>query len=115
MFVCLYICMYMWCVHMCVVYSACVLSVCMCSVYVVYVVCVYACNMWYVYVRDQAQELFLRILSTLFFVCFKDLFACLCIYLFYVCEYVVTLFRPTRRGHQIPLQMVVTHHVVAGN
>jgi hypothetical protein len=29
-----------------------------------------------------------------------------------VCEY--TVFRHTRRGHQIPLQMVVSHHVVAG-
>jgi hypothetical protein len=37
------------------------------------------------------------------------------IYLFYVCEYTVTVFRHTRRGHQIPLQMVVSHHVVAGN
>jgi hypothetical protein len=37
------------------------------------------------------------------------------IYLFYVCEYTVAAFRHTRRGHRIPLQMVVTHHVVAGN
>jgi hypothetical protein len=36
-------------------------------------------------------------------------------YLFYVYEYTVTVFRHTRRGHQIPLQMVVGHHVVAGN
>ena len=37
------------------------------------------------------------------------------IYLFNVFEYTVTLFRNTRRGHQIPLQMVVSYHVVAGN
>jgi hypothetical protein len=37
------------------------------------------------------------------------------IYLFYVCEYTVAVFRHTRRGHQILLQMVVSHHVVAGN
>ena len=37
------------------------------------------------------------------------------IYLFYVCEYTVAVFRHTRRGHRIPLQMVVSHHVVAGN
>jgi hypothetical protein len=37
------------------------------------------------------------------------------IYLFYVCEYTVALFRHTRRGLQILLQMVVSHHVVAGN
>ena len=37
------------------------------------------------------------------------------IYLFYACEYTVFLFRHTRKGHQIPLQMVVSHHVVSGN
>jgi hypothetical protein len=37
------------------------------------------------------------------------------IYLFYICEYTVAVFRHTRRRHQIPLQMVVTHHVLAGN
>ena len=30
-------------------------------------------------------------------------------------KYTVTLFRHTRKGHWIPLQMVVNHHVVAGN
>jgi hypothetical protein len=39
---------------------------------------------------------------------------CVCV-LFYVCEYTVAVFRHTRRGHQIPLQMVVSHHVVDGN
>jgi hypothetical protein len=33
--------------------------------------------------------------------------------LFYVCPYAVTVFRHTRRGHRIPLQMVVSRHVVA--
>jgi hypothetical protein len=32
-----------------------------------------------------------------------------------ICKYTVAVFRYTRRGHQIPLQMVVSHHVVAGN
>jgi hypothetical protein len=36
------------------------------------------------------------------------------IYLF-IYEYTIALFRHTRRGHQIPLQMVVSHHVVTGN
>jgi phage shock protein PspC (stress-responsive transcriptional regulator) len=36
---------------------------------------------------------------------FKDL----CI----TCKYTVAVFRHTRRGHQISLQMVVSHHVVA--
>jgi hypothetical protein len=33
----------------------------------------------------------------------------------YVSEYTVAVFRHTRRGQQISLQMVVSHHVVAGN
>jgi hypothetical protein len=37
------------------------------------------------------------------------------IYLFIYYEYTVAVFRHTRRGHQIPLPMVVSHHVVAGN
>jgi hypothetical protein len=35
--------------------------------------------------------------------------------LFYLYEYTVPVFRHTRRGHQLSLQMVVSHHVVAGN
>jgi hypothetical protein len=34
-------------------------------------------------------------------------------YLFYVYQY--TVFRHMRRRHQIPLQMVVSYHVVSGN
>jgi hypothetical protein len=37
------------------------------------------------------------------------------VYLFYVYEYTEADFRHTRREHQILLQMVVSHHVVAGN
>ena len=42
-------------------------------------------------------------------------FSFLKIYLFHVCEYTVTVSRHTRRGHQIPLKMVINHHVVARN
>jgi hypothetical protein len=35
--------------------------------------------------------------------------------LFNLYEHTVAVFRHARRGHQIPLQMVVSHHVVAGN
>jgi hypothetical protein len=35
------------------------------------------------------------------------------IYLFNICKCIDTLFRHTRRGHQIPIRMVVSHHVVA--
>jgi hypothetical protein len=37
------------------------------------------------------------------------------IFIFFVYEYTVAIFRHTRRGHQIPLKMVVSHHVVAGD
>jgi hypothetical protein len=33
----------------------------------------------------------------------------------FVYEYTVTAFRRDRSGHWIPLQMVVSHHVVARN
>jgi hypothetical protein len=36
------------------------------------------------------------------------------IYLFTICEYTVAVFRHTRRGHLISLQMVVSHHVNSG-
>jgi hypothetical protein len=35
------------------------------------------------------------------------------IYLCIICEYTVAVFRHTKRRCQIPLQMVVSHHVVA--
>jgi hypothetical protein len=31
-----------------------------------------------------------------------------------ICKYTVAIFTHTRRGHQISLRMVVSHHVVAG-
>jgi hypothetical protein len=36
------------------------------------------------------------------------------IYLLIICKYTVAVFRHSRRGSQILLQMVVSHHVVAG-
>jgi hypothetical protein len=36
------------------------------------------------------------------------------IYLLFICKYIVAVFRCTRRGHQMSLQIVVSHHVVAG-
>jgi hypothetical protein len=48
---------------------------------------------------------FIPVFPTLFL--FKDLFI--------LCEYIVVVFRHTRRGQQILLLMVVSHHVVAGN
>jgi hypothetical protein len=34
--------------------------------------------------------------------------------LFIICKYTIAVFRHTRRGHQISIWMVVSHHVVAG-
>jgi hypothetical protein len=36
------------------------------------------------------------------------------IYLFIICKYTVAVFRHSRRGSQILIKMVVSHHVVAG-
>jgi hypothetical protein len=36
------------------------------------------------------------------------------IYLFIICKYTVAVFRHIRRGHRVPLQMVVSHHVFGG-
>jgi hypothetical protein len=35
--------------------------------------------------------------------------------LYHLYEYTVAVFRHSRRGHRIPLQMVVSHHVVVGS
>jgi len=43
----------------------------------------------------------------------KELFF-LKIYIFIIYKYTVAIFRHTRRGHQISLEMVVSHHVVVG-
>jgi hypothetical protein len=49
-----------------------------------------------------------------FFLRFIYLFIYLFIYSVLICKYTVAVFRHTRRGHQISLWMVVSHHVVAG-
>jgi hypothetical protein len=41
------------------------------------------------------------------------LFFFLKIYLFIICKYTVAVFKHSRRGSQISLKMVVSHHVVA--
>jgi hypothetical protein len=46
-------------------------------------------------------------------VCFF-VFVFLKIYLLVICKYTVAVFRHSRRGSQISLRMVVSHHVVAG-
>jgi hypothetical protein len=44
----------------------------------------------------------------LFFFFFKDVF------IFIIYKYAVAVFRHSRRGSQISLRVVVSHHVVAG-
>jgi hypothetical protein len=53
--------------------------------------------------------LFCFVLFCFVLFCFKRF------YLFYVYEHTVAVFSHTRRGHQIPSQVFVSHHVVAGN
>jgi hypothetical protein len=57
----------------------------------------------------------LSFLSLFLIVCYTEVIIFLKNYLFYVYEYTVAVFRHTRRRHWLPLQMVVSHHVVAGN
>jgi len=63
---------------------------------------------WCVCVGKEATRRGWRDGSVLFFFFFK-------IYSFIIYKYTVAVFRYTRRGHQISLQMVGSHHVVAGN
>jgi hypothetical protein len=59
--------------------------------------CIYLCVcVFAMYVEVQITYFFLKI------------------YLFIICKYTVAVFRHTRRGHQISLRVVVSHHVVAG-
>ena len=57
---------------------------------------------------QQLEDSLQKLVPTLFVCFFK-------ICLFILCEESVNVFRHTRKGHQIPLQMAVSHHVVAGN
>jgi hypothetical protein len=50
----------------------------------------------------------LRAIAGLFFFFFLK------IYLLIICKYTIAVFRHSRRGSQISLWMVVSHHVVAG-
>jgi hypothetical protein len=55
----------------------------------------------------RCSLLFLAFLFFFFFFFFKDLFII-------IHKYTVAVFKHTRRGHQISLWVVVSHHVVAG-
>jgi hypothetical protein len=72
-------------------------------------VCVCVC-VWKESEREKCMELIIRGIGFGVFCCYLG-----GLYLFYVYEYTITVFSHTRKGHQIPLQMVVNHHIVAGN
>ena len=57
----------------------------------------------------QLKEQIMAQTQFLFALLFKNVF----IHVFYVYE--CSVFVHTRRGHQTPLQMVVSHHVLAGS
>jgi len=79
--------------------------VCVCVVVVVVVLILLFISIAKFAVEFTLLNHFIFIVKFLFF--FKT-------YLFIIYEYTVTVFRHTRRGHQMSLQMVVSHHVVAG-
>jgi hypothetical protein len=60
-----------------------------------------------VYIKKDSKQILLNVLTELNLFLKKDLFI--------LCEYTVAVFKHTTRGHRIPLQMVVSHHVVARN
>jgi hypothetical protein len=62
----------------------------------------------------EIREVLLGMLSMNIFFFFVLRFIYLFIYLFIICKYTVVVFRHTRRGRQISVRMVVSHHVVAG-
>jgi hypothetical protein len=69
---------------------------------------------WLIYILwdEELRRLYTQHASLSLSLSSKD-FIYLFIYSFIVYEH--TVFRYPRRGHWIPLQMVVSHHVVAGN
>jgi hypothetical protein len=72
-----------------------------------------SCNKGWVLALGSGPVLSQQVMPPpLFFIVF--LFFFLKIYLFIICKYIVAVFRHSRRGSQISLWMVVSHHVVAG-
>jgi len=66
-------------------------------------------------VFDQRRIPCLNVKKTTFVFCERTFSFFFNIYLFIIYKYTVAVFRHTKRGHQIPLQIVVSHHVGAGN
>jgi hypothetical protein len=67
------------------------------------------CSTWWIlwcHLSERFSLFFLLLISIGFF--FQK------IYLFIICKYTVAVLRHSRRGHQISLRVVMSHHVVAG-
>jgi hypothetical protein len=64
--------------------------------------------------RDAAYWLAHHSLFSLLSFFFKFFFLRFIYFFFIICKYTVAVFRHSRRGSQISLRMVVSHHVVAG-
>jgi hypothetical protein len=54
----------------------------------------------------------IHIFKKIMYVC---MYVCIYLFIYFMYEYSVAVFRHPRRGHLIPLQMAVSHHVVSGN
>jgi hypothetical protein len=73
-----------------------------------YLIILLRTNLFIIAKRSSSVKFFVVVVVVLF----------LKIHLFmscYVCEYTIVVCRHTRRGHWVPLQVVVSHHVVAGD
>ena len=89
LFVCMHVCVY---VFVCVCLSVCGMCICLCiCIYMCVHVCMSVCVCG---VLNEVMLLGLAVLPA---------------------KAINSVLRHTRRGHQIPLKMVVSHHEVAGN
>jgi hypothetical protein len=70
-------------------------------------ICILELQIIYLVYSQNSKNILFQVLTIISFFFLK-------MYLFIICKYTVAVFRHSRRGSQILLQMVVSHHVVAG-
>jgi hypothetical protein len=78
------------------------------SIYIYIYICIYMCVCIHIYTHICIYIHTHTYIYTYIHILFLFLFV-------FLYEYTVAGFRQSRRGHRIPLQMAVSHHVVAGN